>query len=943
MKKEPGMAYNTKTLNKLFAIFSVIFLIAVIWMVLDDFIRPWKVVQVKGMEIERTHLAKKIAMQNKNIDQKEVAELEKNMEAAKKQIAKRQSDLNKLQNELDSISKKLTAITIKNGNNSAFAGMYQFNYEHAVGHNHPNKAKKYKPKLDKYRAALAQGKNEEKVLQKQKKAVTDKIDEIKKELDKNEKELKSLTGTRDRFIAAYNKTDKGPIWALRNSPMVDFLDPTIKIRQVVTDKALDDRYFVKISKVDRCTTCHLFIDKKGFEEQDNPYRTHPNLETLAVGLNSKHPMKDFGCTSCHQGEGHRVFDFNSPVHMPDSKEKELAWTEKYHWHAPHKKPSPMMPLKYTESQCLKCHTGVERIPMATKLNKGRELIEQYGCYACHKIEGWQHLKKPGPMLSRIKGKVTKEFAKNWIWSPHAFNPMSKMPAFFAQTNNSKPEFMRKNVAEVNAMAEYLWEKTADYKPFLKYRGGNEENGKKLIQEIGCVSCHQVKGLDANYAKVGSRKGPYLAGLGSKLDKDWLVSWLKKPSHYSSETIMPSFRLSDREANDIAAYLLADRNKAFEKLRFEPLEPEIRDELLLEYFSAFEPVSVAQAKLDKMSEHERTMELGYRSIGKYGCYSCHTIPGFKKDRAPIGPELTKEGSKPIEQFGYGLQHGKVGHTRHEWISAHLKNPKIWDEGLPKPFKDLNRMPNFYLNDSEIDSIVTAILGQVSDPIPLKGKNLLTAAEKIAEAGKKVVNKYNCEGCHKIDGRGGDLVKALEDPNEGPPYLVKEGHRVQTDWFYNFLRNVHPIRPWVKVRMPSYNFDNDEINKIISYFQAEADQPTFTEANTNWKWEPGERDAAVKIFNELACTSCHTGGFSLDEAQGPNLFYVKKRLRFSWVEKWIMNPQGILDYSPMPNFWDGGKEVAVEGVLDNDPKRQVRALTKYLMEMGYDKYPAPHKKD
>ena len=67
--------------------------------------------------------------------------------------------------------------------------------------------------------------------------------------------------------------------------------------------------------------------------------------------------------------------------------------------------------------------------MATKLNKGRELIEQYGCYACHKIEGWQHLKKPGPMLSRIKGKVTKEFAKNWIWSPHAFNPMSKMPAF----------------------------------------------------------------------------------------------------------------------------------------------------------------------------------------------------------------------------------------------------------------------------------------------------------------------------------------------------------------------------------------------------------------------------------------------------------------------------------------------------------------------------------
>lgn len=943
MKKEPGMAYNTKTLNKLFAIFSVIFLVAVIWMVLDDFIRPWKAVQVKGLEIERAKLSQKVAELNKEIDQEELKKIEESIKVGELEVSKRKQDIQKLENELRVIDKKLIAITIKNGNNSAFAGMYQFNYEHAVGHNKPKDAAKYKPELDKYRALLAAGKDEEKIIQKQQKAVNEKIATLKTELIEAEKEFKRLTGTRDRFLAAYDKTEKNPIWLLRNSPMVDFLDPTIKITQVVTDKALDDRYFVKVSKVDRCTTCHLFIDKTGYEDQENPYKTHPNIDTLAVGLNSAHPMKDFGCTSCHQGEGHRVFDFNSPVHMPDSKEKEIAWTEKYHWHAPHKKPSPMMPLKYTESQCLKCHTGVERIPMAAKLNKGRELIEQYGCYACHKIEGWQHLKKPGPMLTQITGKVTKEFAKNWIWSPHAFNPMSKMPAFFAQTNNSQPEFMKKNITEVNAMTEYLWDKSKEYKPFIQFKGGDVDNGKKLVQQIGCVSCHQVKGLDENYEKVGSRKGPYLAGLGSKLDKDWLVSWLKKPDHYSPETIMPSFRLSDKEANDIAAFLLADKNKNFEKLKFEPLDPELRDEILVEYFAAFEPIEVAEKKLAKMSDYERTMELGYRSISKYGCYSCHTIPGFKPDRAPIGPELTNEGSKPLEQFGFGLKHGQVDHTRDAWISAHLKNPRQWDEGLPKPFKDLTRMPNFYLNDDEIESMVTAILGQVSDPIPLSGKRLLTANEKLAEAGKKVVNKYNCEGCHKIDGLGGDLVKALEDPNEGAPYLVKQGHRVQTDWFYNFLNNVHEIRPWVKVRMPSFNFSNEEVNKIITYFQADANQPTFESANSDWSWEPGERQAAIKLFNELACTSCHTGGFSKDEAQGPDLHYAKKRLRFSWVEKWLTNPQAIMEYTPMPSFWDGGKESAVPGVLNDDPKKQIKALTKYLMEMGYDNYPVPYRKE
>ena len=62
----------------------------------------------------------------------------------------------------------------------------------------------------------------------------------------------------------------------------------------------------------------------------------------------------------------------------------------------------------------------------------------------------------------------------------------------------------------------------------------------------------------------------------------------------------------------------------------------------------------------MTDEERTTELGKRSINKYGCYSCHNINGFEGDLPQIGPELTKEGSKPVEQFGFGQQH-QVPHT------------------------------------------------------------------------------------------------------------------------------------------------------------------------------------------------------------------------------------------------------------------------------------------
>ncbi len=741
--------------------------------------------------------------------------------------------------------------------------------------------------------------------------------------------------------------EKNPVWALRNAPFIDYLDPTIKIRQYVIKNATNDFYFQQAPKIDRCTTCHVFIDKTGYEDQANPYKTHPKIDTLAVGVNSAHPVKDFGCTSCHGGVGDRVNDFNSPAHIPQNAAQQKEWKEKYHWHEPHKVPQVMLSLQYTEGMCIKCHQGVERLPMAPKLNEGRELVEQFGCYGCHKIEGWQHLDKPGPSLKKITAKVVnKEWIKNWIWAPHAFNPKSRMPHFFDQENNSTPEFRNKNITEVNAIAEYITKTSKEYKPFQRYAGGNSAAGKELIETIGCVGCHMVEGIEDSWnKKVEARKGPYLTGLGSKLDPDFLVSWLKQPRHYDEETIMPSFRLTDAEANNIAAYLLSFKNEKFAALTFPALDPKIRDELLVsDYFSTFETVAAAKIKLDKLSDEERTMELGKRSINKYGCYSCHNINGFEGDLPQIGPELTKEGSKPVEQFGFGQQH-QVPHTRQAWLRQHLKTPRIWDVGVPKPFKDLNKMPNFYLNDNQVERIVGMLMGQVADKLPMSGQKQLSAGDKMYQDGMKVANKYGCYQCHNIDGIGGKYSTAFEDQNFGPPYLSHEGHRIQSEWLYNFLQNVHPIRSYVKVRMPSFALSNDELNKLVMGFQAHQGQNTYEE-EIRVVWEPGEREAAQKMWTDLACTTCHTTGFTKDEAQAPDLHYAKRRLRASWIESWLANPPSYLPYTTMPAFWDDGSGKlisAAEGVLDNDPKRQIRAMRKWVQELGHNSTPIPFAKN
>ena len=944
MKREPGMAYDTKVLNKIFAVISVIFLFVIIWMVFDDYIRPWKAVQVKALDIEKQKILEKIKEIDGSIDSEKLNEVKASIVAAEKALESHKDAIDAANKEISEVQRKIYVQNMVNGVNGSQAAAFQFKYEHAKMENHPEQAAKLKVKFDDFKKKEIEGKDNLKALQADESAAQKKLAAILAVKTNAEKELKNLVGDKERMLVAMSSTEKNPIWALRNSPFIDYLDPTVKIRQYVIKNATTDLYFQQVPKIDRCTTCHVFIDKPGYEDQANPYKTHPKVDTLAVGVASAHPVKDFGCTSCHGGVGDRVNDFNSPAHIPQNAEQMAEWKEKYHWHEPHKIPQPMIPLQHVEGMCMKCHTEQERIPMADKLNKGRKLIEDYGCYACHKIENWQHLKKPGPSLEKISGKVSKEFIRNWIWSPKSFNPESKMPSFFNQENNSTPDFKAKNMAEVNAMAEYVYRTSRDYKPIQKFVGGNAGKGKELIETIGCVGCHMVEGIDDKWNAVGQRKGTYLTGIGSKVDPDWLVSWLKKPSHYQEDTIMPSFRLTDKEANDIASYLLSLKNQQFADLRFPAIDKKQRDTILVDYFSAFETVKAAQAKVEKLSDDERTMELGRRSINKYGCYSCHNIKGFEGDLPPIGPELTKEGSKPVEQFGFGQQK-QVPHTRVGWLTQHLKSPRIWDIGVPKPFKDLNKMPNFYLNDEEIELMVGVLLGQVDDKIPLIGQKRLSAGEKQYYEGMKVANQYGCYGCHNIDGIGGHLSEAFDDQNFGPPYLTTEGHRVQTDWLYDFLQNVHPIREYVQVRMPSFNFKHDELNKLVSGFQGGSNQPTF-EAPAKVEWEPGEKEAAKRIWDELACTTCHTAGFNKDEPQAPNLHFANKRLRASWMDSWIANPQSYLPYTSMPAFWDDGSGnliPAVDGVLDNDPKRQIKAVRKLIQEFSYETSPKPFPKN
>ena len=191
-----------------------------------------------------------------------------------------------------------------------------------------------------------------------------------------------------------------------NAPLLDFMAPTLKVRQVMTPNILDDVNFTRVPKTDRCMTCHLAIDRAGYEEYPQPYTTHPNL-SVYVGSASPHPLEAIGCTVCHEGMGQSV-TFQDAAHTPTDEGQLVRWEDEYGWEEAHLWDYPMLPGGMTEVSCAKCHKKELHVPEANVLGVAYGTYERAGCYACHKTVGFENLRKPGPNLKRIKAKLTPE-------------------------------------------------------------------------------------------------------------------------------------------------------------------------------------------------------------------------------------------------------------------------------------------------------------------------------------------------------------------------------------------------------------------------------------------------------------------------------------------------------------------------------------------------------
>jgi cytochrome c2 len=375
-------------------------------------------------------------------------------------------------------------------------------------------------------------------------------------------------------------------------------------------------------------------------------------------------------------------------------------------------------------RCTTCHLGVENpkmtdAPQPYKVHpdiKGHA-FNQIGCTVCHEGQGTATTKHDAHVMEDLEGRFGPFDEQEMGWS----RPMLPLAYVQASCNKCHPvmEAPVPGAERLNA-------------------------GWQVVQEKGCRTCHYI--VDS-----GSKQAPDLSIAGTKFynESGYSAAFHDVRFGYLKESLRcPQANLSEEEAKKCKA----------------TLQP------------------VADMGNDKILS-------GAELVKKYLCGNCHSFdtpntvlgPSLydiskRRDEAYIRAKILDPDKIVVEGFPKGVMKATLAGSG--FYNDLGKNPAILDnlinylaglkggngskEGAPAAAAVLV-MPNFGLNDEELQSVVTFLLGLQEQNVPWPKKSFAQKAAANGQAapaeggitwggksGEELVKLAGCIACHKFDG-------------------------------------------------------------------------------------------------------------------------------------------------------------------------------------------------
>ncbi len=512
-------------------------------------------------------------------------------------------------------------------------------------------------------------------------------------------------------------------------------------------------------------------------------------------------------------------------------------------------------------------------------------------------------------------------------------------------------------------------------------------GRVLIGELGCASCHEVPSTSA----AESKQAPNLENAGARITSQYLRAFLTAPRTTKAGSTMPDLfagmdDATRADAVDALVHFLVSRDG-----------PIARDA------NSAEPESVAA---------------GEELFHTVGCVACHAP---RRPPSSIGDELDPFAADTVELVEPAIPSVPLPElskkTNLESLAEFLHDPLA--------VRPSGRMPNFKLNEEEAHAIASYLLQFDQEPTgtesfdadPVKAERgadlfgklgcaachaseqnafvdfaapvldgTITNAGCLADAPAGNAPWYdldarqreaislaladdananadvlterlaalNCYACHERDGIGGievgrrpyftALVHAdLGDEGRIPPPLTGVGAKLTPEGFHATLFGEETVRPYMATRMPL--FGERQVGHLATRF-AEADaSEAMPEIDVTGLLHHHRNHYGRQLMGTdgLSCISCHNlrGRKSLG-IPAIDLETSPRRLHPEWFKAYLLDPAAFRPGTRMPAFFPEGKSTFPD-LFKGNANQQIEALWIYLREIDQTRLPEGLERD
>ncbi|MCR4411685.1 MAG: c-type cytochrome, partial [Thermoguttaceae bacterium] len=508
----------------------------------------------------------------------------------------------------------------------------------------------------------------------------------------------------ERLNRALAQQRPGAARSLLRWPLVEAFGRPLAIEQLWLPDLTIDYNFRQVARFDRCTTCHLGIDKTADGSPVEP--AYLREETLEVELTAPKnpPRSEADGAVVASGTLAGLYGLAlAPVGILADQTPTVATIEPRS-PAAHARLRPGDAILRVNGVAVAGREEAEAILLGAERGKPVRLeirrglphpfgshprldlfvgsrsphpAARFGCTVCHDGQGSatdfafaSHT--PNDPAQRARWRED----HRWFWNPDWDFPMR--PARFAESNCLK-----------------CHHDVVDLQPggaFLDPPAPKLLEGYHLVRQLGCFGCHEIRGFDESGQRVGPdlrlepaaqgggaaqeapsegaapapapiapgsmrKTGASLRHVAAKLDSAFVETFVADPAAYRPESRMP--RLFGLDEHLEGATL--DQTRRFEAVEIRALAEYLR--------AASLPVEPRPAPAGVTEPP--SVERGKRLFEVRGCLACHKHADYPEGKATQGPDLTRLGAKLRTPAGA------------QWLLGWIRDPTRYSPGTVMP--------------------------------------------------------------------------------------------------------------------------------------------------------------------------------------------------------------------------------------------------------------------